>query len=60
LLVDAQQDRHGGRNDQRPAPRPAQRPHARDLGFLQVADAGVRIVELDALDGRNDAIGHRR
>ena len=60
LLVDAQQDRRGGRDDQRPAPAAAQRAHARDLGFLQMADAGVRIVELDALGGRDGAIGHGR
>ena len=40
LLVDAQQDGRRGRNHQRPAPRPAQCPHARDFGFLHVAACG--------------------
>ena len=42
---------------QRQAPR--KRAHARDLGLLQVADAGVRIVELDPFAGAATLIGGR-
>ena len=57
LLVDAQQDGCRGCNHQRPAPRPAQRSHPRDFGFLHV---GMRVVELNALCRRDDAIARRR
>ena len=51
LLVDAQQDRHRGRDDQRPAPAALQGADARNLRFLHVGGCcEMRIGELD-LDG---------
>jgi hypothetical protein len=49
LLVDAEQDRGRRRDDERPAPSPAQHAHAGDFGFLQIADTGVGIFEFDSL-----------
>jgi hypothetical protein len=49
LLIDAEQDGDRGGDHQCPAPGPPQASYPRDLGFLQIADTAVRVLELDPL-----------
>src|SRR5205085_653976 len=59
LLVDTQENGGRSRDYQRPAPAALQDTHPRDFGFLQVADTGVRILELYTLRRSRRTIGRR-